>query len=412
MAIDPTRPAGGPTPVNDGPRYPFDHHTEAFARDPWRTYGELRERCPVAWSDVYDDGFWVVSRYADVQAVAMDDEGFSSDREVVLPATKVGRIIPLNADPPDLTRYRHLLNPWFARPAIERLEPEIRAFTTERIDAFIESGRCDLVTDLANPVPAMTTLALMGLPVEEWHEFAEPVHRSSYHRAGHPERDAATVAIGGLRGRMRDALAARRTDPRDDLLTSLVRAQAEGTIDAQEAEDLAVMVLIGGVDTTMAALSSAFLRLHRDPALRARIVADPSLLAPAIEELLRIDPPVQGFARTVTRDCVVGGQAMAAGETLFMLWGSANRDPAAFTEPDAVRIERSPNRHLTFGVGGHRCQGATLARTEMRIVLGEVLRRLPDFVIDEAGVELPDTIGIVNGIVREPATFTPGPRIG
>ncbi|MFO1541172.1 MAG: cytochrome P450, partial [Chloroflexota bacterium] len=108
----------------------------------------------------------------------------------------------------------------------------------------------------------------------------------------------------------------------------------------------------------------------------------------------------------------VGGQAMAAGETLFLLWGSANRDPAVFPEPDTVRIERSPNRHLTFGVGGHRCLGATLARAEMRIVLGEVFRRLPDFVIDEAGVELPDTIGIVNGIVREPATFTPGPRIG
>jgi len=409
---EPTRRAAPPEPVHDGPRYPFDHHAEGFAHDPWSTYRELRERCPVAWSDRYDDGFWVVSRYADVQAVAMDDAGFSSDREVVLPATRVGRIIPLNADPPDLTRYRHLLNPWFARPAIERLETEILAFTTERIDAFIETGRCDLVTDLANPVPAMTTLALIGLPVEEWHAFAEPIHRSSYHRAGHPERDAATVAIGGLRGRMRDELAARRRAPREDLLTGLVRAEAEGTIDAQEAEDLAVMVLIGGVDTTMAALSSAFLRIQRDPALRERLIGEPALLGPAIEELLRVDPPVQGFARTVTRGCVVGGQAMAAGETLFMLWGAANRDPEAFPDPDAVRVDRSPNRHLTFGIGGHRCLGATLARAEMRIVLTEVLRRLPDFAIDEAGVELPDTIGIVNGIVREPATFTPGPRIG
>ena len=165
-------------------------------------------------------------------------------------------------------------------------------------------------------------------------------------------------------------------------------------------------------DTTMAALSSAFLRLHRDHALRDRFIAQPTLLDPAIEELLRIDPPVQGFARSVTRDCVVGGRSLAAGETLFMLWGSANRDPEAFPDPDAVHIDRSPNRHLTFGVGGHRCLGATLARAEMRIVLEEVLRRLPDLAIDEAGVELPDTIGIVNGIVREPATFTPGARLG
>lgn len=394
------------------PEYPFDHHSSAFAADPWSVYRELRDRCPVAWSDTYDGGFWVVSRYADVYTVARDDETFSSDREVVLPATNVGRIIPLNADPPDLIRYRHLLNPWFTRPAGEALVPRIRAFATDRIDRFIEDGRCDLVTDLANPVPAMTTLELMGLPVEEWRAFAAPIHQSSYHRAGNSERDAATVEIAGLRGRMRDELEARRQSPRGDLLTALVDAERAGTIDAQEAEDLALMVLIGGVDTTMAALSSAFLRLHRDPAARAGLIEDPTRIPSAVEELLRIDPPVQGFARTVTRDCVVGGQPMAAGETLFMLWGSANRDEAAFPEPDTLRLDRQPNRHLTFGIGGHRCLGATLARLEMRVVLEEVLRRLPDFVIDDAGIEYPETVGIVYGIVREPATFTPGPRSG
>ena len=394
------------------PAYPFDHHTSAFAADPWSTYRELREGCPVAWSDVYDDGFWVVSRYTDVQAVAMDDTTFSSDREVVLPATRVGRIIPLNADPPDLTRFRHLLNPWFARPAVEAMAPRIRHFATQQIDSFIESGVCDLVVDLANPVPAMTTLELMGLPAEEYRAFAEPIHQSSYHRAGHPERDASIVKIGGLRGRMRDELEARRRTPREDLLGALVKAQAAGTIDAQEAEDLAVMVLIGGADTTMASLSTAFLRLHRDHATRQRLIDDPSLIPAATEELLRIDPPVQGFARSVMADTVVGGQPMAAGDTLFMLWGSANRDADAFPDPDRLDIDRAPNRHLTFGIGGHRCLGATLARLEMRIVLEEVLKRLPDFSIDEAAVEHPDTIGIVNGIVREPASFTPGPQLG
>lgn len=394
------------------PTYPFDHHTSAFAADPWSTYRELRAGCPVAWSDVYDDGFWVVSRYADVQSVAMDDVTFSSDREVVLPATRVGRIIPLNADPPDLTRFRHLLNPWFARPATEAMAPRIRQFATQQIDSFIESGVCDLVVDLANPVPAMTTLELMGLPVEEYRAFAEPIHQSSYHRAGHPERDASIAKIGGLRGRMRDELAARSRAPREDLLGALVTAQAAGTIDAQEAEDLAVMVLIGGVDTTMASLSTAFLRLHRDHALRRRLIDDPSLIPAATEEFLRIDAPVQGFARSVMTDTTIGGQPMAAGETLFMLWGSANRDPDVFADPDRLDIDRAPNRHLTFGIGGHRCLGATLARLEMRIVLEEVLRRLPDFCIDEAAVEYPDTIGIVNGIVREPASFTPGAQLG
>lgn len=393
------------------PTYRFDHHSSEFARDPWSTYAELRERCPVAWSDTHDDGFWVLSRYDDVFEVARDDETFSSDREVVLPATRVGRIIPLNSDPPDLKRYRRVINPWFTLGAAESLEPRVRAFTTERIDRFIESGRCDLVMDLANPIPAMTTLELMGLPIDEWAVFAKPIHDSFFARPGTPEREAGMAEFARVRPRMASELELRRKTPRDDLLTALVAAEAEGTIDAQEAEDLAVMVLIGGIDTTMAALSTAFLRLHHDREARRRLLEDPSLLTAAIEEFLRIDPPVQGFARTIARDCVVGGQPLAKGETLFMLWGSANRDEAMFPEADRLRIDRHPNRHLTFGIGGHRCLGATLARMEMKVVLEEVLARLPDYHIDEAGVQYPDTIGIVYGMVHEPATFTPGPRL-
>ncbi len=398
---------------DERPSYQFDHHSEAFARDPWSVYSELREGCPVAWSDTYDDGFWVLSRYKDVFEVARDDEGFSSDREVVLPATNPGRIIPLNSDPPDLKRYRRLINSWFTLGYVEGLEPRIRAFTTERIDRFIESGRCDLVTDVANPIPAMTTLELMGLPVEDWPEFAEPIHQSFFAREGSPEREEGMRKFGGiLRPRVGAELEARRREPRDDLLTHLVTSEAEGTIDAQEAEDLAVMVLIGGIDTTMAALSTAFVRLQREPEVRQRLIDDPSLLPRAIEEFLRIDPPVQGFARTINRDCVIGDQQLPAGETLFMLWGSANRDEAMFSDADRLDIDRHPNRHLTFGVGGHRCLGATIARAEMRIVLEEVLRRLPDFEIDEAAIVYPQTIGIVFGYVNVPATFTPGPRLG
>lgn len=394
------------------PEYRFDHHDPDFGRDPWSTYAEMRERCPVAWSDAYEGGFWVLSRYEDVFAVARDDETFSSDREVVLPATDVGRIIPLNSDPPDLKRYRRLLNPWFTLGAAETLEPRIREFATALIDGFIESGQCDLVRDLANPLPAMTTMALMGLPVDDWPVYAEPIHQSFYHRSGTPERAAAMAELMGLRPRMRDELEARRGSAGDDLMDRLAAAQADGTIDAQEAEDLAVMVLIGGIDTTMAALSTAFLRISRDETVRQRLLDDAELLPSAVDEFLRIDPPVQGFARTVTADVEVGGQAMAGGDTLFMLWGSANRDEAVFPDADQLVLDRHPNRHLTFGIGGHRCLGATLARTEMKVVLSEVLRRMPDFHVDEAGLGHPETIGIVYGLTAEPATFSPGPRLG
>ena len=402
---------GDPADTAERPSYRFDHHAAGFARDPWSTYAELREQCPVAWSDTYDDGCWVLSRYQDVFEVARDDQTFSSDREVVMPATHVGRILPLNSDPPHLKRYRRLLNPWFTIGAAQAMEPQIRQLTSQLIDEFIERGQCDLVRDLANPLPAMATMALMGLPVDEWRLYAEPIHQSFYHRSGTPEREAAMAQLAELRPRMRQELEDRRRSPRDDLLSHLVAAQAEATIDAQEAEDLAVMVLIGGIDTTMAALSTAFLRIVREPGVRQRLIDEPELLSTAIEEFLRIDPPVQGFARTITQDVEVGGQPMADGESLFMLWGSANHDEAAFAEPDQLRIDRHPNRHLTFGVGGHRCLGATLARTEMEVVLGEVLARMPDYEIDEAGLGYPETIGIVYGLTAEPARFSPGPRL-
>ena len=130
----------------------------------------------------------------------------------------------------------------------------------------------------------------------------------------------------------------------------------------------------------------------------------------AIEELLRYDAPVQGFARTVTRDGAIAGQPIAAGETVFMLWATANRDEAAFRDPERVVLDRTPNRHMTFGIGAHRCLGADLARTEIRIMLEQVLRRLPDYRILETDDQEPESIGIVKGRVRLPAVFTPGRR--
>jgi cytochrome P450 len=392
------------------PSYHFDHHTQEFARDPWSVYAELRARCPVAYSDAYG-GFWVLSRYADVFEVARDDETFSSNREVVVPPTNVGKLIPLQSDPPALGLYRRLLMPYFSPRAVEALEPEIRAFTTRQIDTFIERGTCDLVLELTNPVPAMTTLRLIGLPLEEWHDYAEPIHTNSYTHPDNPLHGEALLRIQELGERVAAQIQARRTQPRDDLISDLLRAEAQGEIGPEEVQALVMMVIFGGMDTTMASTSNALLYLYRHPEARQELIRRPELLPTAIDELLRYEAPVQGFARTVTRDCVVGGQPIKAGETVFMLWASANRDGAAFPQPDRVILDRFPNRHMTFGIGAHRCLGAGLARSEMRIMLEEVLRRLPDYQILEEGVEEPESIGIVKGRVRLPVRFTPGRRL-
>ena len=389
------------------PAVRFDHHSPEFADDLWEIYGGLRE-ARVAHSDTYG-GFYVLSRYEDVYAAARDDETFSSDREVVLPATGVGRLIPLNADPPDLQRYRSALFPYFTQRAAEAMAPEIRRFTTTTIDAFIADGHCDLITDLAAPVPAMTTLELMGLPPEDWAILAEPLHDLIAYPTDDPRLESARAGVWAIRERFAAEVAARAAAPRTDMITHLLGLEGEGTLSRDEVVDLLMMVTIGGFDTTMAAIGSALLYLDRHPDERRRLAADPSLLPAAVDEFLRFEAPVQGFARTVTRDIRIGGCPIPAGETVFLLWGSANRDPEAFERPDEMVLDRRPNRHLTFGVGGHRCLGAHLARVEMRVVLAETLRRLGDYTVVHDEVRWPRSVGILYGRAHILASFTPGP---
>ncbi len=388
----------------------FDHHSPAFASELWDIYDRLREE-RVVYSESYG-GFFVLSRYEDVWRAARDDETFSSDREVVLPATGVGRLIPLNADPPDLQRYRTALYPYFTVQAAEAMEPEIRQFATWAMDDFIEVGSCDLITQLAAPVPAMTTLELMGLPWEDWQLLARPLHEQITIPTEDPAYESARQGVIAIRERMQSEAADRAAAKRGDMVSHLVGLQQNGTLSEEEVVDLMMMTIIGGFDTTMAAIGNALVYLERHPAERRRLAADIDLLPRAVDEFLRWEAPVQGFARTVARDVEIGDRLIPAGETVFMLWGSANRDPAVFDRPGDVVLDRSPNRHLAFGVGGHRCLGAHLARVEMRVVLEEALRRLGDYSIDHAGIRWPRTVGILYGHTHIPATFRPGARSG
>ena len=385
----------------------FDHHSVDFATDLWEVYDDLRE-ARVAYSETYG-GFYVLSHYEDVRAAARDDETFSSDREVVLPATGVGRLVPLNADPPDLQRYRSALYPYFTLRAAEAMAPDIRRFTNLAIDAFVSVGRCDLITQLAAPVPAMTTLELMGLPPEDWAILAGPLHDLIAYPSDDPKHESARAGVWAIRERFTAEVAERAAAPRHDMITHLIGLEREGTLSRAEVVDLLMMVTIGGFDTTMAAIGSALLYLDQHPDERRRLAADPALLPPAVDEFLRFEAPVQGFARTVTRDIEIGGCPIPAGETVFLLWGSANRDPAAFDRADEMVLDRRPNRHLTFGVGGHRCLGAHLARVEMRVVLEETLARLTDLTIVGDEVRWPRSVGILYGRANIPATFAATP---
>jgi len=405
-----SRPCIDESMPQDIPRVDFDHNSREFAADPWRVYGELRASCPIAHTDAHD-GFWIVSKYADVVEIAKDDATFSSLPTTVIPDTGVYNLIPLQSDPPDLQRYRMPLIRYFTPAALKKYEPEIRQFTSDCIDTFIETGQCELVTQFANPIPSMTALDFIGFDPLEWHDFANPMHLLSYSADGSPEREQALADLAQIDSRIEDAIDARFVNPQADAITELTQYEKDGVrFSSKELHGLVKMLLFGGLDTTMAAASNALLYLSENPTQRQRLIDDPGLLPSAIDEFLRYEAPVHAFSRTVTTDVSIGDQKVRAGERVYLLWASANRDPDEFENPDEVVFDRRPNRHLTFGIGAHRCLGAPLARLELKIMLEEILRRIPDFKIDAAKVKHPETVTVIWGRSTLPTSFTPGSR--
>ncbi len=284
---------------------------------------------------------------------------------------------------------------------------------TECLDRHVESGRIDLVLDVANPVPAAVTLAFVGLPPGDWERFADPLHASAWAPPGSPEKQAAIEAIGQLAGVLRGIVADRRANPRDDLATAVATASiGGGRIELDRAVDILQLVVAGGVDTTTALLANTFVWLSEHPDVRQRLLDEPALMPVAREEFLRYFTPTQATARTADVDVELGGAHVAAGERVLLSWAAANRDPTVFDDPEHVHIDRAPNRHLTFGAGPHRCLGTHFARMIIRVVLEEVLARIPDYVVDTTAAQRYRTIGVINGWVEVPATFAPRPRVG
>lgn len=403
------------------PTIDFDHHSSRFA-DNWREITtELRERCPVAWTEAHG-GYWVVSRYDDVRSVALDDQTFSSDNDMTgerngSQGTAIPRapmqLIPIEVDPPRFNEYRKLLNPKFSPAAAEPWRPFIRQATNALIDRVCESGQCDLVKDLASPVPAMLTMKLLGLPLADWEEVATPFHEISWAIPGSEMYQRAIEGIFRVFGRLSEELAVRRDAPADDLLTFLLNSEIENQpLTEEEILKICFLTLIGGVDTSTGLLSHAFAWLSEHPEGMRRLMNEPELIKRATEEFLRWVSPAPALARTVTVDTELGGQRLCPGDRLLLLWGSANQDAEAFDDPDTVNLDRWPNRHQAFGLGGHRCLGSNLGRVQFQEVLLTTLRRIPDLKVDLTAAQRYPSLGQVNGYATLPATFAPSAPIG
>jgi cytochrome P450 len=390
----------------------FDHHSRAFAADPWTILRDLRENCPVAYSESHG-GFWVLTSYADIKEVASDDDRFSSAHGLTVPDKKNRgqRSIPAEMDPPDFLEFRRILHPMLSPAAVDRMTPVIERFVHAAIDDVVESGRCDFVHDLADPVPAMTTLHKLGLPVDRWKEISEPLHSVVFMRQDNPERAGVIGQLGAIGDLLYETIAARRESPRDDMISYLVGSTVDGRpVTDDEVKEMSYLIIQGGFDTTGSAISNALIQLQRDRDARQRLIDDPSGMTAATEEFLRFEAPQVALARTAMVDAVIGGKQISKGDKLLLVWASANRDADAFDDPDELQLDRFPNRHMTFGLGAHRCLGSNLARRQIEVALTAVLRRMPDYEIDLDAATRPETVGIVYGMFDLPASFSPGPR--
>jgi cytochrome P450 len=362
----------------------WDPLEDAALQDPTAAHAELRQRCPVAFSGRWG-GFWSLMRHEDIVAAALDTDTFISGEKTTIPdSTGPGRPPrpPLEVDRPEHTHYRRLLAPYFTPQRIAEWEPTIRTIAADLIAPAVADGETEMVAAVALPMPALVLCAFLDLPSEDWTRLKEWTSEViDAGRTGDAERHAA--ANDALYGYVRTIVQARREarlDPERDMITGLLELEIAGRrLDDDEVTSVVRLMLQAGHNTTTNGLGSAFRYLGGQLDEQNRLRRDASLIPAAVDELLRVFSPAQFLARTVTRNVELHDRVLRAGEKVCLFWSSANRDAQAFADADTVELGRSPNRHIAFGYGIHRCLGAHLARVEMRVALEEILARTSKF---------------------------------
>ena len=382
---------------------------------PHDRFRRLRQEAPVYFHpEPAGPGYWALTRYDDVARVSKDPLTFSSARggtnieDLTEESLSQVRLMMLNMDPPKHQQFRRLVSVGFTPRMIRALEPRIRETATAIIDKVARRGHCDFVEEVAAELPLQVIAELMGIPLEDRHK----VFTWSNRLIGFDDPEFSTSRQDGTLAAMEmwayaTALAESRRDRAgSDLVTTLINAEIDGErLTGTEFEAFFLLLAVAGNETTRNLISGGMLALIEHPQARERLLAEPTLMPSAVEEMLRFVTPVMHFRRTATRATEIRGQRVAAGDKVVMYYTSANRDEEVFPDPDAFDVARSPNDHLAFGVGEHFCLGASLARLEIRVMFEELLKRLPD--IELAGPVRRLRSSFINGYKRIPVRFTP-----
>lgn len=384
----------------------------------------LRQQDPLHWTEEPDGpGFWSITKHADLQLVNRDAEGFSSEAKGVniqeIDTERNGAFdmrgqMMLMTDPPKHTRYRLLVNKGFTPRMIGLIEEHLRYRAELIVDSIIERGECDFVLDVAAELPLQAIAEIMGVPEADRHMIFDWTNRMigaddpEYGDAdSHLDAQTAAAELYGYAAKLR---VDRAEVPLDDIVTKLINAEINGDrLTDAEFEMFILLLAVAGNETTRNATAHGMHALMTNPDQYAKLVADPSLITSAIEEIVRWATPVMYFRRQAMRDLELRGKQIKAGDKVVMWHISANRDEEVFADPFRFDIERSPNDHVGFGGGGaHFCLGANLARSELRLIFHELVTRIPDMAL--AGDPQRLRSNFIGGIKHMPVTFTPGLR--
>jgi cytochrome P450 len=374
------------------------HSPDFYAGDPYPAYRELRATAPVCWNDVTK--FWALLKYEDIRFVSSSPALFTSTKGITIPdpampsPVQEGNLI--FSDPPRHRQLRKLINSGFTRRRVAVLEPKIREIVRGILDGIEPGSVHEFAEEIAAPLPTRMIAELIGAPPDDWEQFRAWSDAATGTADPEIELDS-SVAMGQLFEYFQKLIAARRAEPRDDLLSVLAEAEIdEHRLTDEDLLNFAFLLLVAGNETTRNLIALGTLALISHPDQRRLLVENPALIPGAVEEMLRWNSPVVHMARTAAADVEIRGQRIAEGDIVVMLYGSANRDEDVFgSDSEEFKVTRHPNPHIAFGCGEHSCVGAQLARLEATVMFEELLGRFPK-------------LELVGDVDRMRATMVPG----
>lgn len=369
----------------------YDLTSQAFNDDPFPTYRKILAEAPIHWSESV--GGWYVARYADV-AAGLRDPRLSTDRFTpmmnMLPEavkqkfshiTRIASKWTLMLDPPEHTRLRAMTGDSFSTRALDAYRPRVEAVVDEVLGRTLAAGRMDVVRDLAHALPLSVIANLIGVSRDFFDQFAQWFQPCNelFSKSAYTDEHVAAATDGLLKmeAYLEEIVEARRREPTNDIISHFIALPREKALSDEGIVAECILLLSAGQETAKTVIPHAVLTLLEHPEALDRLRRSPELLKGAIEEILRRDPPMHKLGRVALEDMDICGQRIAKGDLVWLGIATANRDPAEFADPDRFDIDRKDNRHLAFGYGIHFCEGAGLARVELRLLL-ERLIALPE----------------------------------